>query len=176
MKIEVKEKKCAEYYDELLFIQSNYKKILNNKIKKVSRMTMSFVKYAVLSIIFFCLTLLLYLKTKDNFYFIICGVYILLVICSLYLVLITKKRVKELMTNDEDTIININTKNIEHKSTNSIFKISWEDMAFVLINKYSICFIPKTTKNSLVCVPISYKEDIIKLLKKYKKDKLIREK
>ena len=41
------------------------------------------------------------------------------------------------------------------------------------MNKYSICFIPNSLNNAIISMTIEYKNDIINVLKKYKREELI---
>jgi len=176
MKLEFNERGSKEFYDEILFVNANYYKILKNKNKKINRLTISFIKYLIISIIFTCLTIFLYLRTNDSFYTFVIGIYIILILFCIYFIIITNKRIKELISREEKITINITENYIEYKSVNSIFKINFEDVACILINKYSICFVPKTTKNAMISITSNYKDQIIKLLKKYKKESLLNKK
>lgn len=176
MKLEINENESNKFYDELIFIQSNYKKLLIKKKKNVSRMTIIFLKYILISIVFGILTLIMYNETKDKFYYFALYIYGLLVIFALVFIFITKRKINDEKNKFEKTKITLNDKNIEYKSLNSIYKIEWNNLSFILFNKYSICFIPKDGKGKIIAISIKYKDKILECLKKYKKDNLIYEK
>lgn len=176
MKLEINENENNNFYDELIFVQSNYKKLLIKKKKNVSRMTIVFLKYILISIVFGILTYIMYNETKDNFYYFALYIYGLLVIFAIVFIFITKRRINDSSNKFEKTKITLNDKDIEYKSLNSIYKIEWNNLAFILFNKYSICFIPKDGKGKIIAISIKYNDKISEYLKKHKKDNLIYEK
>ena len=173
MKIRIKERESKKFYDEVLFVTSYYYKILKNHKKRISRMTLEFMKYLLLIGVFLLLTIYLYLDTKDNFYIFVMSVYGIFLIFCIYFIFLSYKRIKEYMVDKDEVTINITQEYIEYRTVSSYFKTNYDDMECVLINKYSICFIPKTNKSALISLGIRYKDEVIRMLKKYKKESLL---
>ena len=48
-------------------------------------------------------------------------------------------------------------------------KLPWEAIEHIIINKYSICVLPKNFSAILIGIEIGAKDDVYKSLKKYKK-------
>ena len=69
--------------------------------------------------------------------------------------------------------INIEKDYISYKDNNKSFRVEFDDLKYVVINKYSICFIPKNKLSALISINVEYKKDVIDALSKYKKDYLI---
>ena len=52
-------------------------------------------------------------------------------------------------------------------------KLPWEVIEYIIINKYSICVLPKNFSAILIGIEISAKDEVYKALKKYKKLNLL---
>ena len=174
MKLEVEERGKKEYYDEFLYVISMHKKIRDNPSKKVQRMTIYLKKY--LCYVFFCLILFLlfYLKTKTLIYIFFIGILFILLFYTLIYLYNCNKAISTFQNYKGKKIIEINDKGIEYKDEIKSIKIFWDNMEFVLFNKYSICFIPKEDNNIFISVSIDYINQVLEEIKKYKKENLIR--
>ena len=87
----------------------------------------------------------------------------------------SNKLIKKSVKEKTDSLIILNNKTI--KFTNNNTKISlettWEDIYLIIITKYCISFLPNDISKQMITLPIDYKEDILKEIKKYKKEDLI---
>ena len=174
MKIEIDKKSDKNYYDEIMYVKSYYRKIKINHKRKITKLSSEFIKYLILIFIFMILTILLYLYFKDTFYIYIIVVYGLLLMFDLYLLYTSSKKTINYINGLEDKeTINITDTYVKHTSINSVYKINWEDMECILVNKYSICFIPKTGSSGIISVPIEYRHKVVETIKKYNKQKLL---
>ena len=66
MKLEIKEKPTKNFYNEILYVQTNYKKILKNPSKKVKKLTTSILLYLLTSIIAILISLYFYMQDKPH--------------------------------------------------------------------------------------------------------------
>lgn len=48
-------------------------------------------------------------------------------------------------------------------------KLPWKSIEYIIINKYSICVLPKNFSAILIGIEIGSKDDVYQSLKKYKK-------
>ncbi len=174
MKIDIKEKENISFYDELLYVTSYYKKIKINHKRKITKLSSEFTKYLILILVFMISTIALYIVFKDEFYIAPIIMYILLLIVDIYYIYSTKKRIKDFMNSKDDKVtININENYVQYSSVKSVYKINWEDIECILVNKYSICFIPKNGSSNIIGVSIKYRHKIVETIKKYNKSKLL---
>ena len=91
----------------------------------------------------------------------------------LVIILIIIKRHTKITLN-ESVYIKIDEDGIEDIYENKIStKLYWDYIEHIIINKYSICVVPKSSYSILIGTDISNKDDMIKALKKYKKIDLL---
>ena len=64
-------------------------------------------------------------------------------------------------------------KGLELKQKNQKVHINWTSIEYIVINKYSICAIPKNPTEIMLSLSNDYKDMFLKAIKKYKKEDLI---
>ena len=173
MKIEVKERGSKNYYDEFLYIISNYRKFRKNPNKKVHRLTINLLVYDILLLFSIIILLLFYVVDKDHLFIFLIGMLSLLFIFMLLYLIMINIRIKQFMSSTETKIININNVGVEYADNEKNIRIKWEEVAFIIINKHTICFLPKARTNILISLTTKYRKEVIKGLDKYNKTSLL---
>lgn len=173
MKIQVKNIGSRAYYDEVLFMAYRYKKIKKNPNVKTKNLGKSF-KLLLLFIILYGLLLLLYfIKYNDSSMLLLHGIYIGLGIFYLILVINYNMRIKMFMNNKREKFIEIDEKNITYSDGYKKIELNWDNVHMIIINKYSICFFPKTSLSPMISISLEYKESVLNAVNEYKKSNLI---
>lgn len=173
MKIEVNKPGKKEYYDEFLYIASFYKKIKKNTNKKIQRLTVYLKKYICYLLLSFILFGLFYYLTKNLIYIFSIGMLFLILIYLIIYLRNTNKMLNSLMNSNGTKFIEIDETGVEYKDSEKNVKINWKNIDFILLTKYSICFIPKEEMGIFISVSKDYKDKIFEGIKKYRKEKLI---
>lgn len=174
MKIEIKERGCNNFYDEFLFVLFNYKKIVKNPQKKVKRISQSSICYLIVSLVILALFTILYLNEKSyKTYLLIIYLFSFLSVFSIIYYLIIKKRINTLKNVKGTIIIEFNDNEIKYISNDNKYEIKWDNIKYIIINNYSICFIPKKINNILIGIDKKYIKEVRDAVKKYKKDKIL---
>ena len=173
MKIEIKGNQNSKFYDEFLFVAGNYKKIKEKPNKKARLLTSDTERIYTFIIVFFVLFILAYFKYKDVLYLFVISALFLLSIFVIGYYNAIKKRIKLYLNTETSQTLNITEKGLELKQKNQDIKINWSSVECIVINKYSICVLPKKPTELLLSLSTDYKKDFIKGLEKYKKEKLI---
>ena len=173
MKFEFKERESREFYDEILFIAAHYNKLINYRNKRINKLSNYMIKNIIISIILLVLVGYYYLKTKSKFEFAMIIMLVALLLYSIYYLFVIRRRINEFVNHKGKETITINGKLIEFKDENNSFKVDWDQIAFILISKYSICFIPKTRQSAMITFGVQNKDKLIKALNKYNKENLL---
>ncbi len=173
MKFEFKERESRSFYDEILFVAAYYKKIINNKYKKVTKLSTYMIKNIIISLLLIIVIGFYYYKTMNKLNFFMLGILIAIVLYCIYYLIFIKKRIDAFVNYKGKMTITINDKKIEYKDENNSFKADWDQIAFILVSKYSICFIPKTRENAMITLNSENKDKLISVLEKYNKKDLL---
>jgi len=173
MKLEITERGENSFYDEFLYILSNYKKILINPKMKVSKLTLYALKLTIISLVFLILFTIFYiLDSSFKFFIVVIGLFTFLVILGTIYYFLIRSNIKKLKNKEGTIVIKFNDDEIEYNSDNN-FKLKWNDINNIIINKYSISFIPKSKDNILMSIDKKYLNDVLKAINKYKKEELL---
>ncbi len=173
MKIEVKERGSKSYYDEFLFVVNKYRSLLKKPNVKVSKLTVFLKQYLLLILLSIIIFIASYIFTYDILFILFTGMLSILFIFSIYYLILINKRINYLMNETGSKIININKDYVEYSDEDKSYKVKWENIKYVIINKYSICFMPYLKSEILISISTDYKDKILNAIKKYQKEKIL---
>lgn len=158
-----KEKDNKKYYEEFMYISSSYYIFKKRPKTKVH----SLVNVYMLDIILFVIMFLILLFIPNISY--VSAIPFTMIFIYSYLLVEAKYRLRECLKYGDSTI-KIDEVGIENVSDDKMtVKLPWEAIERIIINKYSICVLPKNFSAILIGIEISSKDDVYKALKKYKK-------
>lgn len=166
MIIKSREKENKKFFDEFYYIALNCGSFRKHPTRKARSAT----HYLVfLAILFFVSSIaLMFVPELELISFMLFIIFFYLVI----ILIIIKRHTK--ITLNESVYIKIDEDGIEDIYENKIStKLYWDYIEHIIINKYSICVVPKSSYSILIGTDISNKDDMIKALKKYKKIDLL---
>jgi hypothetical protein len=175
MKIKFKSNNPKKEYDELLEINELSKTLINNPKKKVNLHTRSLIKRLLLCVICVLLFIaLIMMGTNTKMHLVLMGIILVSSIILIVMLIQTKSKINKYANEVCESTIDFSNDEINFYNKNHKCKLLWNNIKYVIINKYSICFLPYKMPNIVVSVPSSIREDIIKILIKLnKQDKLV---
>ena len=173
MEIIVNKRGPKEYYDEFLYVLYSFKKFSKNPKTKANSFTKSMTTNIVLGAIGLVLMIISYLVFKDTIFmiFIIAFVFILVIYVLIYMQ--GKKRLNDMLNDEQEKVIKINEEGVSYKDADKLYQLSWNKIKYILINKYSIAFLPSTIDTLVVSISNEYLDDILKGIEEVNKKDLI---
>ena len=187
IKLENLEKDYEERQDEFISTITSRKRLIENPQYKIKSYKKRYKNNLLLSGIYLLTILILYvpfiLSRKES---LIEGINLwvfilwLIILVLFILILINSHRYnknlkekKNARTKDKKVLV-IDKDKVELQSKNEqSISINWDNIEMVLLNRYGILFLTKNDNTISIGIPIWYKEEVIDILKKYKKDNLI---
>ena len=173
MRLEVKEHGSKEYYNEFLYVAAKYNKIKKNPRRKVYNFTKYLIVYNVLVFLMVILSLHFYFSTYSTVYMFYVGAFSGALAIQIGYLYKCRKRINLLLNTKGVRIIEFSASGIEYIDDDKNIRVKWDDIKYVVINKYTICIIPKIVINGFTSIDTKYKEEIIATLKKYNKLSLL---
>ena len=173
MEIKIKDKGSSNYYDEFLFITSNYKKIYSNNKIKIKRLTLVAYKYLIISLSVLIIFIFMYLKYSEIMQLYTIIMFLILLVLSIIYIYIIKKKISELAKSFEETTLVINNNYICLENKNKKYKLKLDDIKNIVLSKNCILFIPNDIQLSFIVTRRDYEDEIMIALKKYNKEQLI---
>lgn len=161
------EKGNKKYYEEIMYISSNYYIFKKRPRTKTHSLIKAFILYILLFLI-----LLFSFSFIPNMMIMI-GVCLTCVIVYTYLLIETNYKLREFMKHN-NSLIKIDETGIEKKEENiTSSKLYWKAIEYIIINKHSICVLSKNFAHFAIFIEISSKEEVLKALEKYNKTNLL---
>ena len=173
MRLEIKEQGSREYYNEFLYVVAKYRKLKKNPRRRVYNFTKYLIIYNIITFLMVLISLYFYLSTNDTIYMFYVGALSGVLAIQIGYLFKCRKRINMLLNTKGVRIIEFNEDGVEYIDDDKNLRIKWDDLKYVIINKYSICMLPKATLQGFTSVSVKYKDEVINGLKKYQKESVL---
>ena len=150
------------FYDEFLFIAAFHKRIRNNPKKKARGLSINYaigLGVCICYILFFASFIFWSGYTVLDYALI--GVIMALIFIYIKGLIAVKKRLKLYLENKEETIFEITKNEVKIEKKNQKLQLDWDSIEKVLVNKYSVVFLPKDETMIMIGISTEYKDPIL---------------
>ena len=162
MEIEINKIESDAYYNEVLAIVSNYKKLVKNPRQKIKGVNRQAITLTVISVAFLVVFSFLYLQNRSNtLYLIVVAIFAIAFVLGIIYNVLIRRRISKLKNRGYDRKLVIEDDYVELTVGNEKSRLEMSEIQYVLINKYSISFIPNKANSTLIAIGISYREDVL---------------
>ena len=162
MEIEINKIESDAYYNEVLAIVSNYKKLVKNPRQKIKGVNRQAITLTVISVAFLVVFSFLYLQNRSNtLYLIVVAIFAIAFVLGIIYNVLIRRRISKLKNRGSDRKLEIEEDYVELTVGNEKSRLEMSEIQYVLINKYSISFIPNKANSTLIAIGISYREDVL---------------
>ena len=162
MEIEMNKIESDAYYNEVLAIVSNYKKLVKNPRQKIKGVNRQAITLTVISVAFLVVFSFLYLQNRSNtLYLIVVAIFAIAFVLGIIYNVLIRRRISKLKNKSSDRKLVIEDDYVELTVGNEKSRLEMSEIQYVLINKYSISFIPNKANSTLIAIGISYREDVL---------------
>lgn len=96
-----------------------------------------------------------------------------LMIISVFYIIMIINRINQCTNVPGTNIFEITNSFVKIETSNKKLKLDWDEIKSIIFGKYTISFISNDISKPFITTNIIYKEEVIKTLKKYKKEDLI---
>ena len=162
MEIEINKIESDAYYNEVLAIVSNYKKLVKNPRQKIKGVNRQAITLTVIAVAFLVVFSFLYLQNRSNtLYLIVVAIFAIAFVLGIIYNVLIRRRISKLKNRGSDRKLVIEEDYVELTVGNEKSRLEMSEIQYVLINKYSISFIPNKANSTLIAIGISYREDVL---------------
>lgn len=162
MRIEVKERGTKEFYDEMLYVITYCKKFIKKPGKKAWQYTKYLYLLMIISVAMCGAFIATYLFDGEWYSLVMTGAFLLMLLFILILLITVKKRIKMYMDDKSDKIIDITNEYISFSNETMNLKMNKDDIGVIVINKHSICILPKELNKYAISISNDYLDDFLK--------------
>ena len=162
MEIEMNKIESDAYYNEVLAIVSNYKKLVENPRQKIKGLNRQAITLTVISVAFLVVFSVLYLQNRSNtLYLIVVAIFAVAFVLGIIYNVLIRRRISKFKSKSSDRKLVIEDDYVELTVGNEKSRLGMSEIQYVLINKYSISFIPNKANSTLIAIGIRYREDVL---------------
>jgi len=150
------------YYNEVLAIISNYKNLVENPRQKIKGLNRQAITLTVISVAFLVVFSVLYLQNRSNtLYLIVVAIFAVAFVLGIIYNVLIRRRISKFRNKGSDRKLVIEEDYVELTVGNEKSRLEMSEIQYVLINKYSISFIPNKPNSTLIAIGIRYREDVL---------------
>ena len=162
MEIKITKRGSSDYYNEVLAVMSDYKKLVENPRKKIRKINTQAIILTVISLVFLVIFSILYLQNQSNImYLVVVVIFAIALVLGIVYNILINRRVSKFKDDDSEKTLIIENDHVELIAGSNKSRLEMSEIQYVLINNYSICFIPKNVGSTLIAVEKSYKDSVI---------------
>lgn len=173
MKLTIEKRGPRQYYEEFFFILANFRKFRRKPNSKAQVFSAYMKKNYVLMVLGILVLVLYSLIGKDKLYLALIFLYIALLFYTIYYHHSANKLIDSYYEDSTVKTIEINSEGVSYSDPSKSVTLNWDKIVYVLINKYSICFLPENASLIVITVSIEYLDEILQGIKEAGKEALI---
>ena len=174
MDFKIRIKRTKEEHEEYIATSLIIKKLIKNPRIKISNYSKRINRYLIACIIMFIFPLFEEIFVRHstiNYVMFLC---LFIIILNLLVIRYsTNKDINTFKDSEEYIECKTNKKVITFKYKEGVIDLLWVDMKYIVINNYTLCFVPNSLQGSFVSMPVEYRDEIEKILKKYHQEDLL---
>lgn len=165
MEIRISNDNSRNYYNEVLGVMSNYKELIENPKQKIQGLTRQATILTGISIAFLAIFSILYLNDASNMlYMIVVIIFAATVALGIIYYLLINRRINSIRNGSSDKRLIIEDDYVKMIVDGDRTSLVMSDIQYVLMNKHSICFLPRTENTKMIAVNIIYKDSVLDAL------------
>ena len=161
MEISLENNEPSEYYNEVWYIASNYSKFIKNPRKKVLGLKQYALFLTGIALVFLIIFSFLTTTQKSDMYFYIVILFAVAFIMGIVYYGLIVRRLSQVRKRDESRKLIIENDYVEFVSGEDVYRVNKSEIKYILINKYSFCFLPKDKTTTIIFADIKYKNQIL---------------
>ena len=155
-----------KYYGEVFAVMSNYSKLVKDPKQRIRGIDSHAIILTEISFLFLTIFAFLYLSNQSNtiYLYVVILFLIAFILGIIYNVLI-RRRISKFKNNGLDKKLIIEDEYVEMLIGNEQFRLNFSEMSWIIVNKYSITFLPKNEGSKIIAVENKYKSQIMATIK-----------
>lgn len=177
MKLVIKDQKTEkdkQFYDEFLFVATFHKRVRKKPTKKVRLLSTNYKIGLGICLGYSFLLIVLGLSVGFDFLdYLFIGMFIILGFIYARSLSIVNNRLKLYMTSRGETTFEITKKEVKVEKETQKLQLDWDSIQYVIVNKYSITFLPKDETIIMIGISTEYKDQVLEEIKKLNKEELL---
>lgn len=167
MTIEIKEKGTKEFYEEVVNVTSQYKKLINNPGMNLRNNFRSLRQYIVVCAFFLIALIVMGIMWGMDTMSVV-GIVLMVIVIALcgFLLFNMRSMVGKYLADERTSVVTLDENGVElEKEGSQVVRLAWDSVAFVRVFKESVCFVSKDVAGLVLAINKGYQQQILDYLR-----------
>lgn len=166
MEIKIDKTGSNDYYGEVLAVMSDYSKLFKNPKQKIRGLNKQAVLLTGIALAFLIIFSAIYLLNPGyTLALYVIAIFAVAFVLGIIYNLLVRRRISKFRNNDSDKKLLIEEDYVEMHIGGDQFRLNFTDIQWIIFNKYSIAFLPKTEGSTMIAIEIRYKSQVLDNIK-----------
>ena len=161
MEIIIDEVGSTEFYDEVLSVVYNRKKLIKNPKKKIYGLSINGAILAIGSLILVVVLKILSIVDTNGYYGYIAMIFCFSMVLGVLYYINVKNKISELKNEHETSKLIIEKNFVELIFKDKKGRLLFSEIQYVIINQHTISFFPKNEDETIIIISSNYKNQIL---------------
>lgn len=162
MEIRINDSGSKDYYGEVLAVMSNYGKLVKNPRQKIRGLHKQAMMLTGIALVFLLVFSILYaMDMSYTLYFYIIIIFSVALVLGIIYNILINRRISQLKNAGGDKRLVIEKDYVEMNIDGEKIRLLISEIQYILINNYSIAFLPQNISSKMIAVDVAHKNEII---------------
>ncbi len=162
MEIRIGNVESKDYYGEVLAVMSNYGKLVKNPRQKIRGLHKQAMMLTGIALVFLVVFSILYaMDMSYTLYFYIVIIFAVALVLGIIYNILINRRISQLKNPGADKRLVIENDYVEMSIDGEKTRLLMSEIQYILINNYSIAFLPQNIGSKIIAVDVAHKSEII---------------
>jgi len=162
MEIRINDSGSKDYYGEVLAVMSNYGKLVKNPRQKIRGLHKQAMMLTGIALVFLVVFSILYaMDMSYTLYFYIIIIFAVALVLGIIYNILINRRISQLKNPGADKRLVIENDHVELSIDSEKTRLLISEIQYILINNYSIAFLPQNINSKMIAVNVAHKNEIL---------------
>ncbi|MEE1134786.1 MAG: hypothetical protein UHW60_08445 [Methanobrevibacter sp.] len=162
MEIRINDSGSKDYYGEVLAVMSNYGKLVKNPRQKIRGLHKQAMMLTGIALVFLVVFSILYaMDMSYTLYFYIVIIFAVALVLGIIYNILINRRISQLKNPGADKRLVIENDHVEMSIDGEKTRLLMSEIQYILINNYSIAFLPQNISSKMIAVGVAHKNEIL---------------
>lgn len=162
MEIRINDSGSKDYYGEVLAVMSNYGKLVKNPRQKIRGLHKQAMMLTGIALVFLLVFSILYaMDMSYTLYFYIIIIFAVALVLGIIYNILINRRISQLKNPGADKRLVIENDHVELSIDSEKTRLLISEIQYILINNYSISFLPQNINSKMIAVNVAHKNEIL---------------
>ena len=169
MEFEITQAGTKNYYDEVLFIGTNLKKLRAKPQTKIRKQSLSALQYLLVSVAILILFALLYSSSRAPVQLAVVILFSLLTAGSIGYLLLIRRSIRKFVSQHKPCVLRITADAVSLESDRQTYTLRFDEIRCPVCGENAVALLPEDPQKKFLATRIAYKDALLDAWRAYEK-------